>query len=68
MLKFPFPYLCALLPLSHLFLIFMHYFSSFVINDHKCSIIDRLKLSMSINGVGIIFSNLVQSRTLAKDI
>ena len=46
--------------------IFMNYFSPFVINDHKGSILDRLRLSMSINGVMIIFSNLVQSRIFAK--
>ena len=34
----------------------------------KGLILDRLRLSMSINGVRIIFSNLVQSRILAKDI
>ena len=43
-------------------------FSPFVINDHKCLILDRLRLSMSINGLRIIFPNLVQSRTFAKDI
>jgi hypothetical protein len=30
----------------------VHYFSPFVINDHKGSILDRLRLSMSINGLG----------------
>jgi hypothetical protein len=34
----------------------------------KGLILDRLRLSMSINGVRIIFPNLVQSRTFAKDI
>ena len=48
-----FHYLCALL--LHLYL-----------NDHKGSILDRLRLSMSINGVRIIFPNLVQSRSFAK--
>ena len=43
-------------------------FSPFVINDHKGLILHRLILSMSINGVRIIFLYLVQSRTLAKDI
>ena len=72
------PYLCAqilidpptfiFLPLCHLFIIFVNYFSPFVINDHKGSILDRLRLSMLINRVRIIFSNLVQSRTLTKDI
>ena len=56
------------LPICHLFTIFVYYFFPFVINDHKGSILDRLRLSMSINGVRIIFSYLVQSRTLAKDI
>jgi hypothetical protein len=55
-------------PLSFLTPIFVNYFSPFVINDHKGSILDRLRLSISINGVSIIFPNLVQSRTLAKDI
>ena len=68
------PYLCAqilidplifiFLPLCHLFTIFVHYFSPFVINDHKGSILYRLRLSMSINEVRIIFPNLIQSRTL----
>ena len=39
--------------------IFVNYFFPFVINDHKGSILDRLRLSMSINGVRIIFPNLV---------
>jgi hypothetical protein len=43
----------------------VHYFFSFVINDHNDSILDSLRLSMSINRVRIIFPNLVQSRTLA---
>jgi hypothetical protein len=30
----------------------VHYFSPFVINNHKGSILDRLRLSMSINGLG----------------
>ena len=34
----------------------------------KGLILDRLRLSMSINGVSIILPNLVQSSTLAKDI
>ena len=46
--------------------IFVNYFSPFVINDHKDSILDRLRLSVSINGVRIIFPNLVQSRTLCQ--
>ena len=54
------------LPLCHLITIFVHYFSPFVINDHKGSILDRLRLSMSINRVRINFPNFVQSRTLAK--
>ena len=73
------PYLCAQIlvdPLAFIHIsplmlpapIFVNYFSPFVINDHKGSILDRLRLSMSINGVMIIFPNLVQSRTLAKDI
>ena len=57
------PYVKAL-PLCHLTLSLCN-FSPFVINDHKGL---RLRLSMSINGVRIIFPNLVQSRTLAKDI
>ena len=71
-----FPYLCAqilidpltsiFLPLCYLFTIFVHYFSPFVINDHKGSILDRLRLSMSINGVRIVFPNSVQSRYLPK--
>ena len=60
--------LCQSSPLCYLFTIFVRYFSPFVINDHKGLILDRLRLSMSINGVRIIFPNLVQSRTLAKDI
>jgi hypothetical protein len=60
-----FPYV-KVLPLCHLFTIFVHYFFPFVINDHKGSILDRLRLSMSINDVRIIFPNWVQSRTLAK--
>ena len=64
------PLLCHLspyvkvLPLSLISL----FLSPFVINDHKGSILDRLRLSMSINGVRIIFPNLVQSIILAKDI
>ena len=46
------------LPLCHLTLSLCN-FSPFVINDHKCLILDRLRLSMSINGVRIIFPNLV---------
>ena len=60
--------LCQSSPLCYLFTIFVHYFSPFVINDHKGSILVRLRLSMSINGVRIIFPNLVQSRLPAKDI
>ena len=52
------------LPLCHLTLSLCN-FSPFVINDHKGSILDRLRLSMSINGVRIIFPKLVQSRSLA---
>ena len=49
------PYLCEfLLP--------------FVINDHKGSILERLRLPMSNDGVRIIFSNLVQYRTFVKGI
>ena len=57
-----FPYLCFSPP------IFVNYFSPFVINDHKGLILDRLRLSMSIDGVRIIFPNLVQSIIFAKDI
>ena len=60
--------LCQILPLCCLFTIFVHYFSPFVINDHKGLILNRLRLSISINGVRIISPNLVQSRSLAKDI
>ena len=62
------PYLCAQnlidpLTLSFLFPFLspclVNYFPTFVINDHKGSILDRLRLSISINGVRIIFPNLV---------
>ena len=52
------PYV-KVLPLCHRFTIFMQ-FLPFVINDQKGSILDRLRLSMSINGVRIIFPNLDQ--------
>ena len=55
-------------PLCYLFTIFVHYFSPFVINDLKGLILNRQRLSISINGVRIIFPNLVQSRSFAKDI
>ena len=67
---FPLSYLSPyvkVLPLCHSTLSLCN-FSLFVINDHKGSILDRLRLSISINGVWIIVPNLVQSRTLAKDI
>jgi hypothetical protein len=67
---FPLSYLSPyvkVLPLCHLTLSLCN-FSPFVIKDHKGSILNRLRLLMSINGVRIIFSNLVQSRTLAKHI
>ena len=57
-----------LLSSHYLCIIFVHYLSLFVINDHKGLIFNRLRLSMSINGVRIIFPNLVQSRSFAKDI
>jgi hypothetical protein len=60
--------LCQSSLLCYIFTIFVHYFSPFVINDNKGSILDSLRLSMSINGVRIIILNLVQSRTLTKDI
>ena len=60
------PYVKVLL-LCHLTLSLCN-FSPFFINDHKVLILDRLRLSMSINGARIIFPNLVQSRALAKDI
>jgi hypothetical protein len=44
------PYFVIFLPLCHLFTIFVHYFSLFIINDYKGSILDSLRLSMSING------------------
>jgi hypothetical protein len=52
------PYV-KVLPLCHIFLIFVYYFSPFIINDNKGSILDRLRLLMSINGVIFLFwSNL----------
>ena len=52
-------------PPFSLFLLLSLFLSPFVINDHKGS---KSRLSMSINGVRIIFPNLVQSRLFAKDI
>jgi hypothetical protein len=61
------PYV-KVLSFCHLFLSLCTNFFAFVINDHKGSILDRLRLSMSINRVRIIFPNWIQSRMLAKHI
>jgi hypothetical protein len=65
------PYLCAqilidplifiFLSLCHLFTIFVHFFSPFVINDHKGSILDRYdyqRQSMGWGSFSQIWSNL----------
>ena len=65
--SFPLSYLSPYVKYSpyHLYLYFSPPLSSMTI---KVQNIDRLRLLMSINGVRIIFPNLVQTRIFAKDI